>query len=82
MGQVALLYKALPAEPGKLEGVKKDLAKLGADRIKEDPIGFGISAIIFSVIVTDDEGAQDMMEEKIRAIKSIQSFELVNYSRI
>lgn len=81
MGDVILVYKVLPADPAGLAKVKKALEAIGAKRIEEEPIGFGIVSLKVTAIVPDESGVQDAFEEKLGSVKGVQSFELLAYSR-
>ena len=81
MGSVIMVYKILPQEPGKLAQVKKALAKLKPQRLEEEPIGFGLSALIFTTMIPDAGGVQDELEDKIRAIEGVGEFEVLRASR-
>ena len=54
-----LVFKIMPKEPGKLDRVKAGLQKLNPQRMEEEPIGFGLSAIKFTTIIPDAGGEQD-----------------------
>jgi len=81
MGNVILVYKVLPKDPKNLRDAKRELEGLGAERIEEEPIGFGITALKVTLIVPDEGGVQDNVEEKLSKLGSIQSFELLRYGR-
>ena len=81
MGSVIMVYKILPQEPAKLAQVKKALLKLKPQRLEEEPIGFGLSALIFTTMIPDAGGVQDELEDKIRAIEGVGEFECLKASR-
>ncbi len=82
MGDVILVIKVLPDGPGKLEAVKEGLKKLEPKRLEEEPIGFGISALIFTTLIPDSGGGkQDELEEKIRSIDGVGDLEVLRASR-
>jgi elongation factor 1-beta len=81
MGDVILVYKILPAEPGKFDGLKAGLEKLNPKRLEEEPIGFGLKALKFTTMVPDEGGKQEELEEKIRSIDGVGEIELVHFSR-
>lgn len=41
------------------------------NEIKEEEIGFGLSALMFSVIVPDEEGKIDSVENAISSVKNV-----------
>jgi len=81
MGSVIIVLKVMPAEPGKLEQVKKGLEALNPKRIEEDPIGFGLVALKFTTIIPDEGGTQDALEDKIKAIDGVGEIEVLQASR-
>ncbi|MCD6496199.1 MAG: elongation factor 1-beta [Candidatus Aenigmarchaeota archaeon] len=81
MGDVILVYKILPAEPGKLEQVKAGLEAIKHQRIEEEPIGFGVTAIKFTTMVPDEGGKQEELEEQMNAIDGVGEIELLKFSR-
>ena len=81
MGDVILVYKVLPEEPSKFEAVKAGLEKIKHQRIEDEPIGFGVTAIKFTAMVPDEGGKQEELEEQIDAIEGVGEKELLHFSR-
>lgn len=81
VGDVILVYKILPQDPSKFGQVKAGLEKIKHQRIEEEPIGFGITALKFTVMVPDEGGKQDELEEQINAIDGVSEVELLKFSR-
>jgi elongation factor 1-beta len=81
MGDVILVYKVLPSDPAKFGQVKAGLEAIKHQRLEEEPIGFGVTAIKFTVMVPDEGGKQEELEEKINAIEGVGEVELVHFSR-
>jgi len=81
MGDVILVYRILPADPSKLEQVRSGLENLKPQRIEEDPIGFGVTALKFTIMVPDEGGMQEELENKIGAIDGVGQTELLKFSR-
>jgi elongation factor 1-beta len=81
MGDVIIVYKILPASPDKFDQVKAGLEKLKPQRLEEEPIGFGLSALKFTAIIPDAGGHQDELEEKIRSIDGVGEIEVLRASR-
>jgi elongation factor 1-beta len=77
MGDVMVQLRVLP------ESVEIDLGKLEKEitnaidklckinEVKEEEIGFGLSALMFSVIVPDEEGKIDSVENAISSVKGV-----------
>ncbi len=81
MGDVILVYKILPADPSKFENIKAGLEKIKHQRLEDEPIGFGVTAIKFTAMVPDEGGKQEELEEQIDAIDGVGERELVHFSR-
>ena len=83
MGNVDLILKLMPESPD------VDLKKLGETirekipetrDIKEEPIGFGLSALKVLVIVPDEKGAPDRVEQTLASLEGIESVEVIHTS--
>ncbi len=81
MGDVILVYKILPSDPGKFESLKSGLEKLKPQRLEDEPIGFGVTALKLTVMVPDEGGKQEELENQMRAIDGVGEFELLKFSR-
>ncbi len=79
MGNVAIILKMMPESPEVDLGVVRAAimdAVPGTKDIREEPIGFGLSAIWVLVVVPDEEGAPDRVEEAFRAIDGVASVQI------
>ena len=81
MGEVILAMRVMPDDPGSLDKVKAGLEKLDPERLEEEPIGFGVTALKVTAIIPDAGGEQDAIEEKIRAIDGVGEVEVLQASR-
>ncbi len=81
MGDVILVYKVLPSDPARFGQVKAELEKLDPQRIEEEPIGFGVTALKFTAMVPDEGGKQEELENRINAIDGVGEIELLKFSR-
>jgi translation elongation factor aEF-1 beta len=50
--------------------------------IVEQPIAFGLKALIVTIVVEDDEGGIDPIEEALNAIPEAESVSVTNLDRI
>jgi len=79
MGKVMLTYKIMP------EGTESDLNRIKED-IKgiveehgtfkgsnEEEVAFGLKAIIARIVIPDEGGIVDKIEEKLKEIEEVQS---------
>ena len=89
MGDVAAKIKIMP------ESVDTDLAELkekiksvipaGADLhgdIVEEPIAFGLKALIVTLIVDDEEGGTEPAEEAFAKVSGVENVQVVDVYRI
>lgn len=81
MGEVILVLKILPESPEALEPLKAELQKLKPERLEEEPIGFGLSALKFTKVIPDAGGEQEKMENAVRAVPGVGDVEVVMASR-
>jgi len=81
MGHVIVQYKILPDKPENFEELKKALAGLAPEKMEEEPIAFGLKAIIFIKFVGDSPGAEEELEAKVRALKHVETVETLSVTR-
>ena len=87
MGEVLTTMKIMPDSPDvDLEAIKttiKDSMPEGATLhdMKEEPIAFGLVAIIISFITDDGEGGSEPVEEMVYAIEGVASIEITGVGR-
>ncbi len=89
MSLVAVQMKVMPASAETDMSVLRekiiknmpDNAKLNGE-IEEQPIAFGIKALIVTVLVEDEEGGVESVEEAINAIPEAESIQIITMTRI
>ncbi|NLI62688.1 MAG: elongation factor 1-beta [Methanosarcinaceae archaeon] len=89
MSLVAVQMKVMPESADTDMGVLKEKiinnmpksAKLNGE-IEEEPIAFGLKALIVTVLVEDDEGGVESVEEAINAIPEAESIQIITMTRI
>ncbi len=88
MGEVLTTMKIMPESPDvDLEAIKatiKDSMPEGSELhdIKEEPIAFGLVAIILSFITEDGEGGSGPVEEMVSGIDGVASIEITGVGRL
>ncbi|WP_405286187.1 elongation factor 1-beta [Methanobrevibacter sp.] len=88
MGEVLTTMKVMPDSPDvDLEAIKatiKDSMPEGAklNDMKEEPIAFGLVAIIISFITEDGEGGSEPVEEMVSGIEGVASIEITGVGRL
>ena len=88
MGEVLTTMKIMPDSPDvDLEGIKSAIessmpegAKL--HEMSEEPIAFGLVAVILQFITEDGEGGSEAVEEMVQAIEGVASFEITGVGRL
>ena len=88
MGDVAAKIKIMPAGvetdlealKGRLEAVVPEGAKLRT--FSEEPIAFGLKAVIALVLVGDIEGGTEQVEEAFAAVDEVESVSVVELGRL
>jgi elongation factor 1-beta len=89
MGDVAAKIKVMP------EAVETDLAKLKEDlktaiptgaelygEIIEQPVAFGLKALIVTVIVNDEEGGTEAVEEAFAKVPGAENIQILELGRL
>ena len=83
MGSVALKFRVIPTDMEQYEAMGKDLAeKTKPYKMAEEEIGFGVKAIILTVVIGDEEGETEKLEETIQGCTNVDSFELLEMNRL
>ena len=88
MGEVAAKIKIMPggvetdleALKGRLEAVIPEGVKLHG--FSEEPIAFGLKAVIAVVVVGDIEGGTDRVEEAFAAVDDVESVSVMELGRL
>ena len=88
MGEVLTTMKIMPDSPDiDLEAIKSTIESSmpeGAriQEISEEPIAFGLVAVILQFITEDGEGGSEAVEEMVQAIEGVASFEITGVGRL
>ncbi len=88
MGDVLLVYRIMPEDPeADLEAIVEEVRKIteqyGAYKGSVvEKVAFGLKALKSSVIIPDEGGIVDELEDKLRTIDGIQSAEAVDITLI
>lgn len=88
MANVIIDLKIMPESPevslSKLkEKVKKEIENFGGivGRVEEEPIGFGLSALIFTFNSPESKSNLDPLEDAVRKIDGVSSTEVISITR-
>ena len=89
MAKVHIIYRILPTEVGDdilaaiIRELKERVKNLGADLLdyKEEPIAFGLKALLVLFSLEEKEGALQAIEELLSSIDKISNWEVVRLTR-
>ena len=83
MAEVIVTFKVMPTgvdvDLDALESKIKDIIK--ADRIKREPIAFGIVALNVTKIIPDAGGELGAIEEKLKKLDGVSGVEVTDLTR-
>ncbi len=77
MGDVMVLLRVLPESIDiNLDELKENISKkldglCKINEVKREEIGFGLNALMFSIIVPDEEGKMDRVENAISSVEHV-----------
>ena len=88
MGKVAAKLKVMPQSPeidldelqDRLEGSLPEGARING--FERDDVAFGLVALLPTVIVPDDAGGTEAVEERFTEVEGVESVEVQNVGRI
>ena len=88
MGEVLTTMKIMPDSPDiDLEAIKSTIESSMPEgarihEISEEPIAFGLVAVILQFITEDGEGGSEAVEEMVQSIEGVASFEVTGVGRL
>ena len=89
MAQLFITLKVMPESPEvdlkKLEGsVKKGIETFGGrvDRVIQEPVAFGLKALMVSFTMDESKGSTDPLEETLQALKDVNSVDVTEVRRM
>jgi elongation factor 1-beta len=89
VGKIVIAYKIFPSESSvdlKLlqEKIKKKLSGIASvQRFAEEPIAFGLSALIVNMVLPEDkEGILDETEKKLTDLKEVGQIQTLGVNRL
>ncbi len=70
-------------DPSALPTVKQEVEKLAkVQKFWEEEVGFGIKVLKASLLLSDEEGGTDALEEKIKEIANVTQVEVESVGRV
>ncbi|MCX8163545.1 MAG: elongation factor 1-beta [Candidatus Micrarchaeota archaeon] len=89
MGDVLVRFSIMPEDMEHFETLKENILKkvksisiIKKYDIKEQDIAFGMKSIILNVVVPDDAGGADLIEQKLSEVKYLSSLEVTSMDRL
>ncbi len=83
MGEVAVKLKIYPENMDDFEGLKSKItSELKPKAMSEEPIAFGLKAIIATIVIEDSAGGSDLLEEKASKIPGVSQVQVEEASRL
>lgn len=83
MGDVLSIIRVMPTGTDvDLKKVEAEIQKLRPHAVTEKPVAFGIKCLEVAFIRPDAEGGTDALEDKMRAIKGVESVEVTGVTLI
>jgi translation elongation factor aEF-1 beta len=81
MGEVICVYKILPESPESFGKVRQSLEAMKPASLEEEPVAFGLKALVFTHVIPDGGGALEELENKLNSIEGVGSVENIKTSR-
>ena len=83
MAQVIVTFKVMPTGTEiDLDKLEKEIkASVNPDRIKREPIAFGLVALNVTILVEDAGGQLESVENKLKAINDVGGVEVTEVTR-
>ncbi|HZD42602.1 MAG TPA: elongation factor 1-beta [Methanomicrobiales archaeon] len=85
MGKVVAVIRVMPDSADvDMEKLKASMKKKvpGIHEIREEPIAFGLKALKLAVVVGDEEGGTDAIEQALQNVEGVASAETTDVNRM
>lgn len=83
MGNVIVTLKAMPTgvdvNLDELESAIKE--KVNPDRIEREPVAFGLFAIKIVIVIPEEDGKLDKVQEELKSLEGIKEVEVVTLTK-
>ena len=78
MGTVLAVFKIMPESMDQFDGIKehvKGVLPEGAElqEVREEPVAFGLKAVVVGITMEDEGGIMDKVEEALRSIPNVEN---------
>jgi len=68
MGNVICAFKLMPTGLDAFDALKANALKLKPARVEEEPIAFGLKALLLTFVIEDAGGAVEKLEKSLESI--------------
>lgn len=83
MANVAASVKVYADDPNKLGEIRTAIEKFAQiQHVKEEELGFGIKILRLTLLLDDEAGGTEKLEEKIRTVPNVTQVEVETVTRI
>ncbi|MGI0149214.1 MAG: elongation factor 1-beta [Thermoplasmata archaeon] len=86
MGSVAVTFRIMPEDAeADLEAIEARVRKALGESLrdlKEEPVAFGLKAIIVIAVVSDAAGGSDPLEQSLAAVPGVGSVETIDVTLV
>ncbi len=89
MGKIVIAYKIFPSEAEidlemLKEKIKKQLSDIASvQKFAEEPIAFGLSALVVNIVLSEDkEGILDETEKRLTKLEEISQIQTLGVNRL
>jgi elongation factor 1-beta len=87
VGKIVIAYKIFPSESSVdlnllKEKIRKEISDIASiQRFAEEPIAFGLSALVVNMVLPEEEGILDKTEKKLTDIEEIGQIQTLGVNR-
>ncbi|MCI4371763.1 MAG: elongation factor 1-beta [Thermoplasmata archaeon] len=86
MGSVAITFRIMPEDSDTdlraIEARVRDILKASLRDLREQPVAFGLRAILAIALVPDSAGGSDQLEQSLAALPGVGSVETVDVTLV
>jgi len=88
VGKIVIAYKIFPSESSVdlnllKEKITKELSEIASiQRFAEEPIAFGLSALVVNMVLPETEGILDETEKKLTDMEEVSQIQTLGVNRL
>jgi elongation factor 1-beta len=87
VGKIVIAYKIFPSESSVdlnqlKERIRKEISNIASiQRFAEEPIAFGLSALVVNMVLPEEEGILDKTEKKLTDMEEVGQIQTLGVNR-